>query len=207
MGASHRSGHCPRDKEKETLLQAARAAKYQICYRCREMRELSSGCNHITCPCGAEFCYVCGGVWKHCDCPANGLNGGMPDLVPGVLLGDANQQGDQDLNAAAAPLHNQADAEQAAQAMDFEDMAAHAANPNEPILPEVDTQPRELTDAQYECHSVRRQNRHWDGVFGGSFCSFCQWISDFHIFRCRECGIQACRRCTYTAALLPVDER
>ncbi|CAL8999751.1 unnamed protein product [Prunus brigantina] len=37
------------------------------------MVELDSGCYHITCRCGHQFCYTCGAEWKNkkatCDCP------------------------------------------------------------------------------------------------------------------------------------------
>lgn len=32
--------------------------------KCREWIELSDGCNHITCPCKKEFCYVCLSDWE-----------------------------------------------------------------------------------------------------------------------------------------------
>ena len=54
--------------------------------------QLRSGCNHMTCvhrhlfphtrqsltphscPCSAQFCYVCGAAWKTCACPAVDIN-------------------------------------------------------------------------------------------------------------------------------------
>ncbi|KAJ0261371.1 Uncharacterized protein HA466_0045050 [Hirschfeldia incana] len=44
------------------------------CEKCLHVIELTQGCNHITCRCGYEFCYKCGGEWnketgtcaKHC---------------------------------------------------------------------------------------------------------------------------------------------
>ncbi|KAH0133384.1 hypothetical protein KCU90_g17597, partial [Aureobasidium melanogenum] len=40
-------------------------------YSCRHVVDLRSGCNHITCPRGAHFCYVCGASWipRTCRCP------------------------------------------------------------------------------------------------------------------------------------------
>ncbi|RAL02908.1 Rcat domain-containing protein [Aspergillus ibericus CBS 121593] len=34
------------------------------CAQCRNFVELGTGCNHITCRCRYEFCYVCGTKWK-----------------------------------------------------------------------------------------------------------------------------------------------
>ncbi|KAL0750868.1 hypothetical protein Bca101_032871 [Brassica carinata] len=37
---------------------------WRQCGKCQHMIELSQGCNHITCRCGYEFCYNCGGGWN-----------------------------------------------------------------------------------------------------------------------------------------------
>ncbi|KAH0334986.1 hypothetical protein KCU81_g9228, partial [Aureobasidium melanogenum] len=68
--AAHR-GDCPRDENLQLLLQAAEAQGWQRCYQCRRLVELRSGCNHMICPCGAHFCYVCGASWnpRACRCP------------------------------------------------------------------------------------------------------------------------------------------
>ncbi|RSL65567.1 hypothetical protein CEP53_003621 [Fusarium sp. AF-6] len=42
---------------------------WQQCKVCKRVVELEQGCNHITCKCKAEFCYVCGERWKTCACP------------------------------------------------------------------------------------------------------------------------------------------
>ncbi|KAG9693863.1 hypothetical protein KCU95_g6185, partial [Aureobasidium melanogenum] len=68
--AAHR-GDCPRDEALQQFLQAADNQGWQRCYVCRRVVDLRSGCNHITCPCGAHFCYVCGASWnpRTCTCP------------------------------------------------------------------------------------------------------------------------------------------
>jgi len=43
-------------------------AKYKMCSRCNHWIEKSQGCNHMTCRCGYQFCYVCGGPYKKCRC-------------------------------------------------------------------------------------------------------------------------------------------
>ncbi|XP_065865107.1 E3 ubiquitin-protein ligase RSL1-like [Euphorbia lathyris] len=46
---------------------------WRQCVKCSHMIELSQGCYHITCRCGFEFCYKCGGEWRDkkatCSCP------------------------------------------------------------------------------------------------------------------------------------------
>ncbi|KXT03548.1 hypothetical protein AC578_1537 [Pseudocercospora eumusae] len=37
-----------------------RGRHFQDCPRCRRRTELMDGCNHITCPCGESYCYICG---------------------------------------------------------------------------------------------------------------------------------------------------
>jgi hypothetical protein len=36
---------------------------YRQCKRCKMVVEKNQGCNHITCRCGYQFCYVCGAEW------------------------------------------------------------------------------------------------------------------------------------------------
>ncbi|KAB8204430.1 hypothetical protein BDV34DRAFT_213885 [Aspergillus parasiticus] len=50
------------------ILKMAEVEGWQRCARCRNMVELKSGCNHITCRCGFEFCYICALKWKTCGC-------------------------------------------------------------------------------------------------------------------------------------------
>jgi len=47
----------------------ARAEGWQTCPRCTAVVELHHGCNHMTCRCRAQFCYLCGVEWKDCACP------------------------------------------------------------------------------------------------------------------------------------------
>ncbi|KAJ2970974.1 hypothetical protein NUW58_g9543 [Xylaria curta] len=39
------------------------------CFNCQAMVELTEGFNHINCPCGAQFCIICGSKRQICDCP------------------------------------------------------------------------------------------------------------------------------------------
>lgn len=50
----------------------AKNNRWKRCTKCKHMIELAEGCNHMTCRCGFEFCYVCGAEWKDkratCNC-------------------------------------------------------------------------------------------------------------------------------------------
>lgn len=59
---------CPQDFGLESTLEVAEAEGWRRCYSCRTMVELTVGCRHITCKCGAEFCYVCNARWRTCNC-------------------------------------------------------------------------------------------------------------------------------------------
>ncbi|PWY70394.1 hypothetical protein BO94DRAFT_423230, partial [Aspergillus sclerotioniger CBS 115572] len=54
--------------EYHEVLDLAKEQGWQRCARCRNIVELGTGCNHITCRCRYEFCYVCGTKWKKCRC-------------------------------------------------------------------------------------------------------------------------------------------
>ncbi|KAF5711054.1 e3 ubiquitin ligase ARI4 [Fusarium mundagurra] len=49
------------------------------CPGCGRMIELAEACNHMTCVCGQEFCFICGEVWRTCGCPTYG---GFNRMVP-----------------------------------------------------------------------------------------------------------------------------
>ncbi|CAI2372162.1 unnamed protein product [Moneuplotes crassus] len=40
----------------------------QQCTNCKYIVEKNRGCDHIRCFCGYDFCYKCGGKYRHCDC-------------------------------------------------------------------------------------------------------------------------------------------
>ncbi|POS71645.1 IBR finger domain-containing protein [Diaporthe helianthi] len=72
---AHEGTDCPDDESAQQLLQMAKKEGWKQCYACHKVVELSYGCNHISCRCGAGFCYVCGQPRKEtgqpgkCNCP------------------------------------------------------------------------------------------------------------------------------------------
>ncbi|CAG9980506.1 unnamed protein product [Clonostachys byssicola] len=65
----YHAGFCPQDSATQELLRIAKQNGWQSCQSCHRIVELSTGCNHITCVCKHQFCYVCGMKWKSCKCP------------------------------------------------------------------------------------------------------------------------------------------
>lgn len=69
------AGHTgtPCDKNLDSLVMAVVKKKgWQRCSSCKRVVELNGGCHHITCLCGAQFCYLCGKSWgrlRSCKCP------------------------------------------------------------------------------------------------------------------------------------------
>lgn len=60
-GATH-DGICPEQEGLKETERLARENGWRHCPSCHHLIEKESGCNHITCVCKAEWCYVCG----HC---------------------------------------------------------------------------------------------------------------------------------------------
>ncbi|KAL8941438.1 MAG: hypothetical protein Q9216_002243 [Gyalolechia sp. 2 TL-2023] len=66
-GIAHEE-ECPEDPAVKSLMALAETEGYKQCHACKLMIELTFGCNHMICQCGAEFCYECGTPWKNCIC-------------------------------------------------------------------------------------------------------------------------------------------
>ncbi|OQV00377.1 IBR domain-containing protein [Cladophialophora immunda] len=68
-GLAHRdSADCPQDYGLEATIMLAELQGWRRCFKCRTMVERTQGCRHMTCKCGAQFCYVCGVKWRTCSC-------------------------------------------------------------------------------------------------------------------------------------------
>merc|ERR1712048_940574 len=53
----------------EAHLQTSKNMKFikkttRTCSNCKHAVHKYSGCNHMTCRCSHQFCYLCGGVWN-----------------------------------------------------------------------------------------------------------------------------------------------
>ena len=65
-GRSHAGTECVADVCAQQARALAGRQGWKACPRCRNMVEKSSGCMHMTCRCGAGFCYRCGRLLSEC---------------------------------------------------------------------------------------------------------------------------------------------
>lgn len=65
---------CTENQDMQLVQKLALEEGWRRCYRCHTMVEHKNACRHITCRCGAEFCYVCGKVWWTCGCTERQLD-------------------------------------------------------------------------------------------------------------------------------------
>ncbi|KAL3426434.1 IBR finger domain-containing protein [Phlyctema vagabunda] len=86
--AEHDGRDCAEESEFDATMELAMRMGYQHCYDCDRVIERAGGCRHMECPCGAKFCYLCGGELDSCRCGADPRTLGertMDDLVNGLL--------------------------------------------------------------------------------------------------------------------------
>lgn len=55
-------------KVKDEITRFCIAMNWMRCFECGHVIEKKAGCNHITCICGSQFCYLCGTKWGECKC-------------------------------------------------------------------------------------------------------------------------------------------
>ncbi|KAK6349555.1 hypothetical protein TWF696_005839 [Orbilia brochopaga] len=59
---------CRLDNDFNAFMDLALTKSWSQCYSCGEVVEKTEGCVHMSCRCGAQFCYRCGGKWPRCPC-------------------------------------------------------------------------------------------------------------------------------------------
>ncbi|KAI1800421.1 hypothetical protein F4811DRAFT_32118 [Daldinia bambusicola] len=67
-GPQHDGTNCPEDRDMRMTYELAIEEGWKRCYGCQAYVEHREACQHMTCRCGAEFCYVCGARWRTCMC-------------------------------------------------------------------------------------------------------------------------------------------
>ncbi|KAF2122643.1 hypothetical protein BDV96DRAFT_481623, partial [Lophiotrema nucula] len=63
---AHTGRGCTADQATEQVRALATVLGWKPCPRCATMVERRDGCLHMSCRCGTEFCYRCGGYWENC---------------------------------------------------------------------------------------------------------------------------------------------
>ncbi|KAL4473479.1 hypothetical protein ABPG74_022343 [Tetrahymena malaccensis] len=66
--------------------QLARGKKFKQCSKCKIWVEKNQGCDHMTCRCGYEFCYICGGIYNQCQCQNQLLRGQQENIFNNHLV-------------------------------------------------------------------------------------------------------------------------
>lgn len=61
-------GQCLAGDGTEEMGRLATQEGWRTCFNCNAVVEKTGGCNHMTCRCGSQFCYICGNIWKTCEC-------------------------------------------------------------------------------------------------------------------------------------------
>jgi hypothetical protein len=67
-GAQHDRDECPQDRDMTLTNELAEEEGWKRCFNCHALVEHREACQHMTCRCGTEFCYVCCARWRTCAC-------------------------------------------------------------------------------------------------------------------------------------------
>lgn len=62
------SVRCTIDRDLRQALVLGQSHGWQRCPQCRQLVEKNTGCMHMSCRCGAQFCYRCSIEWNKCSC-------------------------------------------------------------------------------------------------------------------------------------------
>ncbi|KAI1852338.1 hypothetical protein JX266_002516 [Neoarthrinium moseri] len=74
LNPQHTSDACPQDRDMQRTEELAEEEGWKRCIGCRAYVEHREACQHMTCRCGAQFCYVCGARWRTCACTMEQLH-------------------------------------------------------------------------------------------------------------------------------------
>ncbi|KAI9172024.1 tRNA-dihydrouridine(20a/20b) synthase [Paramyrothecium foliicola] len=72
-GPIHGNEDCPDDPDMILTNSLAEEEGWKRCDRCHALVEHKEACQHMTCRCGNQFCYVCGATWRTCACTVQQL--------------------------------------------------------------------------------------------------------------------------------------
>ena len=72
-GPRHPNQACGQDPNLIMTNELAEEQGWKKCGKCGALVEHAEACRHMTCRCGYQFCYVCGGKWCTCNCTGDQL--------------------------------------------------------------------------------------------------------------------------------------
>ncbi|KAM0215853.1 hypothetical protein ACHAPA_001714 [Fusarium lateritium] len=72
-GPAHAGEECPQDVDMNLTNQLAEDEGWKRCFNCHALVEHREACQHMTCRCGTQFCYVCSRRWRTCTCTMENL--------------------------------------------------------------------------------------------------------------------------------------
>ena len=67
-GPTHDNEDCPQDQDLNLTNRLAEEEGWKRCYNCNALVEHREACQHMTCRCGTQFCYICERRWRTCHC-------------------------------------------------------------------------------------------------------------------------------------------
>lgn len=168
------------------------------------------------CPCGAQFCYVCGLRWKTCSC-AHADDARLLDRAAQIVARDPGRRLYQPQRIAHAqpvaprppktsstPLGWESDfSDHSEWESDWDDDYGDNSTTSSHITPRGPRSPRpsrldarriaETAKTPRANHACRHAN--WLFVRGSHTCEECHHHLPEFIFECRLCHLQACNRC------------
>ncbi|TFK87944.1 hypothetical protein K466DRAFT_521668 [Polyporus arcularius HHB13444] len=143
-GAHSANQRCTNDADKEILSMATKEG-WKQCPRCGLVVELSYGCNHMTCRCNYQFCYVCLARWKTCVCSQWDLLHLMEAEDDPELLEEAIRNLDAEWPPPPGPMDRRA--------------PLFGPRPNLPARPRPVVAPRRATDEQIRARPPTPERR------------------------------------------------
>lgn len=79
-------------KNADDVTKFCQKMNWMRCFQCGHVVEKNAGCNHITCMCGAQFCYICGRRWGECRCQVIGEGNALRQNRAPQIRGNANRR-------------------------------------------------------------------------------------------------------------------
>ncbi|KAG8358683.1 hypothetical protein FVEN_g3628 [Fusarium venenatum] len=176
-------GICSEDTEAQEVLHLGQQQGWQRCEKCKHLIDLKIGCYHISCPCGHQFCYICGARWKTCQCPHWNENR-LVDAAPGrvalamIRIRDAYQE-------------RQAEEERQHRERERQERERQA----EAIRRERAEQIRREVQERTSLHPDYCFHQSYVRVEGRHECAERRQTPGSFILECDDCDIYVCHRC------------